>query len=265
MINWLSRTIWLVLVMALAVAGCEQEQRQEQERKQTVDVSGYKPPFISRAVEATGELDAWTKTQKLEFDCVVAFYRPDGSYYLTKQHHEIHPWSSLIRVSAQEPQGNFIWEFSPDGMKVIEGTKQADFLPIGLGAEDYVKAILDITTTPVRLLENKAEYVRSPNPVKIEGQWYYPIGRVKPGEPDSEPVQPKLAFYQKRNSSLVDMLWFEGADRGSAFLVRGYNYHEVQKGGVYVPAKIEFFMADVRGVMQNRLVKIDYHQIKAIK
>ena len=265
MMNWLSRTIWLFLVMALAVAGCEQEQRQEQVREQTVDVSASKPPYISQAIEATGGLDAWAKTQKLEFDCVVSFYEMDGSFYLTKQHHEIYPWSNTIRVSAQEPQGKFIWEFSPDGMRVIEGTKQGDFLPIGLGAEDYVKAILDITTAPVRLLESKAELIKDTTSVKIEGRWYYPIRQVRPDQTDSGPYQPKLVFYQNRGNSLVDMLLFLGVDRGTTLAVRGYNYQEVEKGGVVVPAKIEFFMADVGLVMQHRLVKIDYHRLKATK
>ncbi len=261
MMNWISKTIWLTSVTLFAIAGCEQEQKQEQK----VDVSAPKPPYISQAIEATGGLQPWTKTQRLELDCIVAFYQPDGSYYLTKQHHEIHPWSNLIRISAQEPQGKFIWEFSPDGMSVIEGTEQGDFLPIGLGAEDFAKAILDITTTPVRLLEGQAELIKGTSPVKIEGRWYYPIERVRPDKPDSAPIRHKLVFYQNRNSSLVDMLWFASIDRGTSLAVRGYNYQEVEKGGVFVPAKIEIFMTDVRGVMQHRLAKIDYHQLKATK
>jgi hypothetical protein len=265
MINWISKTIWLVLVMVLAVAGCEQQQRQEQERQQSVDVSDSKPPYISQAIAATGGLKAWRKTQKLEFDCVVSFYELDGSFYLTKQHHEIYPGSNLIRVSAREPQGKFIWEFSPNGMKVIEGTKQVDFLPIGLGAEDYVKAILDITTAPVRLLDSKAELIKDTTSVKIEGRWYYPIRQARPDQTDSGPYQPELAFYQNRGNSVVDMLLFLGVDRGTTLAVRGYNYQEVKKGGVVVPAKIEFFIADVGLVMQHRLVKIDYHRLKATK
>ena len=61
------------------------------------------------------------------------------------------------------------------------------------------------------------------------------------------------------------MLLFAGTDKGACLAVRGYNYHEVEKGGIWAPAKIEIFMADVRGVMQKRLVKIDYHQLKAVK
>jgi hypothetical protein len=265
MINWISKTIWLVLVMVLAVAGCEQEQVQEQQREQMVDVSTSQPPYISQAIEATGGLKAWSKAKKLEFDCVVSFYELDGSFYLTKQHHEIYPGSNLIRVSAQEPEGKLVWEYSQDGMRIIEGTKQADFLPIGLGAEDFVKAILDITTAPMRLLESKAELVKDTTSVKIEGNWYYPIRQARPDQTDSEPFRPKFVFYQNRSNSVVDMLWFLGVDGGTTVAVRGYNYQEVEKDGVVVPAKIEFFIADVGLVMQHRLVKIDYHRLKKTK
>ncbi|MHC4691584.1 MAG: hypothetical protein ACYS67_02500 [Planctomycetota bacterium] len=269
MINWISKTIWLVLVMVLAVAGCEQqqvqEQTQEQERQQVVDVSASQPPYISQAIEASGGLKAWSEAKKLEFDCVVSFYELDGSFYLTKQHHEIYPKSGLIRVSAQEPQGKLVWEYSPDGMRIIEGTKQADFLPIGLGSEDFVKAILDITTAPMRLLDNKAELTKDTTSVKIEGNWYYPIRQARPDQTDSEPFRPEFVFYQNRGNSIVDMLWFLGVDQGTNLAVRGYNYQEIQKGGIVVPAKIECFIADVGLVMQHRLVKIDYHRLKATK
>ncbi len=265
MINWISKTIWLILVMVLAVAGCEQEQRREQDREQTVHVSASQPPYISQAIEATGGLKAWTKTKKLEFDCIVSFYELDGSFYLTKQHHEIYPKSGLIRVSAQEPEGKLVWEYSHDGMRVIEGTKQADFLPIGLGAEDFVKAIIDITTAPVRLLENKAELIKDTTSVKIEGRWYYPIRQARPEQTDSGSYQPKFVFYQNRANSVVDMLLFLGVDGGTTLAARGYNYQEVEKGGVVVPAKIELFITDVGLVMQHRLVKIDYHRLKAAK
>jgi len=258
MINRFSKTILLVVVTFFIVAGCEQQQQQKEE------LSTHIPAYLTTAVEKAGGLDAWDRTINLESDCVVTFYQTDGSFNLTEQHHEIYPWSNLIRVSAQERQGKFIWEFSQDGMMVIEGTKQEDFLPIGLVAEDFAKAILDITTAPVQLLEGKAEFIKSPRPVKVEGRWYYPIERVG-DKTGSEPYWPKRVFYQNRDSSLVDMLWFTGIDRGTFLAVRGYYYREVEKGGVVVPAKIEIFTTDVQGVIQHRLVKIDYHRLKAAK
>lgn len=260
MINRFSKTILLVVVIFFIVAGCEQQQQQQQKE----ELLPHIPAYIIQAVEKAGGLDAWDRTIKFESDCVVTFYQPDGSFYLTEQHHEIYPWSNLIRISAQEPQGKFIWEFSPGRLRVIKGTKHGGFLPIGLGAEDFAEAILDITSTPVRLLEGKAGFTRGPSPVKVEGRWYYPIERVG-GKTGSEPSWPKHVFYQNSDSSLVDMLWFTGIDRGTFLAVRGYYYQEVEKGGVFVPAKIEVFMTDVRGVMQHRLVKIDYHRLKAAK
>lgn len=264
MMNLIYRTIWLTSVTVLVVAGCEQKQQLRQQ-PQKVNVSVDKPPYISQAIEAAGGPRAWAQTKTLDLDCVVTFYQPDGGFYLTEQRHKIDPSSNIIRLSAQEPQGKFAWELSPAGFTVIEGTKQGDFLPGGLGAEDFAQAILDITTTPLRLIERKTGLIRSSEPVKIEGQWYYPIGRPMSDKPDSDTHRPNLVYYQNRDSALVDMLLFAGTDKVACLTVRGYNYHEVENGGIWIPAKIEIFMADVRGVMQKRLVKIDYHQLKAAK
>ena len=261
MMNWIYRTIWLTSLIVLVVTGCEQKQ-QLQQQPQRVDVSVGKPAYISQAIEAAGGPQAWAKTKSLDLDCVVTFYKPDGSFYLTEQHHKINPLANIIRLSAQEPQGKFAWELSPAGLTVIEGTKQADFLPAGLGVEDFAKAIIDITTTPLRLIERKTGLIKSAEPVKIEGQWYYPIGHPISDKPDSKE---RLVYYQNRDNFLIDMLLLIGADTGACLAVRGYNYQAVEKGGILVPAKIEIFLSDNAGIMQKRLVKIDYHRLKAVK
>jgi len=83
--------------------------------------------------------------------------------------------------------------------------------------------------------------------------------------PDSETHRPNLVYYQNRDNSLVDMLLLTGTDKGACLAVRGYNYHKVEKGGIWVPAKIEIFLSDAGSVMEKRLVKIDYQQLKATK
>lgn len=250
MMNRIKKTICTFLLTVLIITGCGQKQKKMDIQTQ---IPSKVPSYITEAIETAGGLDAWTRTKKLEFDCIATFYQPDGSFYLTKQHHEVFPWSNSIRVSAQEPQGKFVWEFSRNGLSIIEGTGQEVFLPVGLDAEDFTKAILDITTTPVRLMDNKAGLTKGTRPVKIEGRWYYPIGHA---ESDN---QPDIIFYQNRDSSLIDLIWFVSAKRGTPLAVRGYNYQEIKKGAVLIPAKIEIFMTDLQGVIQNRLVTIDYH------
>ncbi|GAF97253.1 unnamed protein product, partial [marine sediment metagenome] len=102
MINRLSNTVcWLVLVIAFVVAGCKQEYKPDES-----DVLAYVPDVNTivvtdnhtpRAIKATGGYQAWMETIKIELDCVVTFYNPDGSFYLTEQHYEIYPWSNSIR------------------------------------------------------------------------------------------------------------------------------------------------------------------------
>ena len=258
MMNLISKTIFFASAIFLAVAGCEQKQ-QHQQLTPTVDVSVDKPPYMSTATEAAGGSDAWAKVKKLELDCIVTSYRPDGSFYLTKQHHEIEPSSNLIQISAREPQGNLTWKLSPKGLTVMEGTNQGDFLPSGLGAENYTKAILDITTTPLRLIERKTGLIRGTELVKIEGQWYYPIGHPISDKTDSKNNRPNIVYYQNRDNSLVDTILVIDTVNGKYLAVRGYNYHEVEKGGILIPAKIEIYTADSRAVLQKRLVKIDYY------
>jgi len=250
MMNRIKKTICLFLLTVPIFTGCEQ---QEKETDIKTRIPSQKPAYLTEAIEKTGGLDAWNRTKKVEFDCIATFYQPDGSFYLTEQHHEIHPWSNLIRISAQEPQGKFVWEYSLGGLNVIEETNQEDFLPVGLDVESFAKSILDITTTPVRLLKSKTELTKSKSPVKIEGIWYYPIGEDRPDNGHN------IIFYENRDSTLIDMIWFVDAKKGKPLAVRGYDYHEISKGGVFVPAKIEIFTTDNRWVIQNRLVTIDYH------
>ncbi len=48
-------------------------------------------------------------------------------------------------------------------------------------------------------------------------------------------------------------------------MVRGYDYSEIEKGTVRVPARIEIFRTDARGDSQERLVKIDCHTLGRTK
>jgi hypothetical protein len=239
----------------LALAGCQRKYKED------VDVLAQPPDvnaitvtsdYAPRTIGATGGYQAWIDTIKLERECVVTYYKPDGSFYLTEQHHEIYPWSNAIRISAQEPQGEFVWQLSVDGFNILQAVTPWVLRP-EYQMQDVLRAVLDMTTAPVRLLDSTG-LVKGPDPVKVQGLWYHPIERVGGGKPRL----PKTVFYQNIESGLVDMIWFAGVAERKFLAARAYDYGKAREQQVLVPGKIEIFEADAKGVLQRRLVKIDF-------
>ncbi len=253
---------FLLIICGLALlTGCQQQP--------AADPLAYGPdvntifvtdPFISRAIAATGGYEAWINTKKLELDCVVTFYNSDGSFYLTQQHHEIYPWSNSIRISAVEPQGKFVWLLSQDNFTPAQAQIQYDI-------RNAIYAVRDITMAPVRLLDKSVNFVKD-GPVKMEGLWYYPIrcSRVTADE------RRETVFYQSRDTSLIDITRFTSPGHSViaseaqpsvaipiSLMARGYDYRKVRATDVFLPTRIEVFETNPAGVIQHRLLKIDYH------
>ncbi len=273
--NRFSKIIWTVLVVAFIFTGCQR--KHEVNVVDTLDsgpdiqMTSVPPDYVVKAIEAVGGWNTWARTKELQLDCVVTFYQPDGSYHLTEQHHVVSPWSNSIQISAREPQGRFVWRLSKGKFDVLQEGGQSDALPVVIGSNHFAEMILSIVTVPARFFDESAEFSRETTGLKIQGQWYYPISRlsrpVVGTELESEPafVLSKAVFYQDRDSSLIDMLVFDFLSGDSNFAVCGYDYTEVEKNGVRVPARIEIFRADTLGNLQERLVKIDYHTFKRSK
>ena len=272
MTNRFSRKIiWLVFLLAFVVAGCEQGHKEEVVvYEPLIDPNFIVPDYASRAIEATGGRQAWTKAKKLRLDCVVTFYKSDDSFYLTHHYYEICPWSNSIRISATEPQGNFVWELSRGRFSVLEGAEQVCALPIPV-SERFTEEILYITTAPAHFFDKRFGFRKSPDQVKIEGQWYYPIERERIFI-GAIPYWSKVVFYQNSDSSLIDMIWHADLEREEFLMVRGYDYHPclrrgrlapaeagVENRGVRIPTKVEIFRTNAAGVLQERLVKLDFY------
>jgi hypothetical protein len=273
--NNFSKTIWLVLAGFFILVGCQSEY--EENVADTLDsgpdiqMTSVAPDYVVKAIEAVGGWDTWSRTKELQLDCVVTFYQPDGSFHLTEQHHVVYPWSNSIQISGREPQGRFVWQLSKGKFDVLQEGGQSDALPVVIGSNHFAEMILSIMTIPARFLDESAEFSKETTGLKIQGQWYYPITRLsKPSvgtefESETAFVLSKAVFYQDRDSFLIDMLVFDFMSGDSNFAVRGYDYTEVEKNGVSVPAKIEIFRTDVNGSLQERLVKIDNHTFKVSK
>ena len=263
MTGTLSKTIYVLLAALFLVAGCGAGRRKDEAYEPLFDPNIVVQDYASAAIAATGGKRAWTNAKKLELDCVVTFYQPDGSFYLTEQHHEIHPWSNLIRMYAQEPTGKFVWQLSADTFNMLQAGKPVDPARVAGFYRDLAKAVLDLTTAPARFLDGGVVFAKGDAAVKIEGLSYYPIERRRSGIfAFAQPQSSRVFFYQNRDSSLVDIIWFS-SERFLA--VRGYDYCPIKKRGVSVPSKVEIFATNEHGVFLQRLVKLDYHSLKPTK
>jgi hypothetical protein len=252
--------ICLVLVVFIS-AGCQQKQEKEVDifaREPNLKTISIPSDYASVAIEAAGGLETWLKTTELKLDCVITFYQPDGSTYLTEQHYNIYPWSNSIEISGKEPQGEIQWRLRQGQFEVLQGSGRINNSLSLLDSQCFAEAIVNIVTAPIRLMDKSIELTKYTNPVKVQGRWYDLI--TKRSKPNIELILriPKAVFYQNRESTLIDMLWIACLGGDQFLTVRGYDYHEIGKGGVIIPDKIEIFSADSEGDIQNRLIKIDF-------
>lgn len=252
--NQLLKVVALVAVAALAVCGCQEKDAVV--IGPTVDSVAGVPEFAAKSLEATGGGKSWQNTQKFALDGVVTFYRADGSSYLTEHRFEVHPQADSIVVSATEPQSKFVWLLAAGQFSAIEGAGAADVSGRRISARDVAEAVLLITTAPVRLLDASAVHDRSGDAVKLEGNWYYPISRSVLAEGEvAAPYWSSVTLFQNKANAAIDTVHLAG--EGKMLSVRGYDYVKTKRGGVLVPTKIEVFNTDSRGVLKDRLVKID--------
>jgi len=263
---WENHIIYLVIVAIFILAGCGKKHKIDVDvlaRGPEVEKISIPSDYAAQAVEATGGLEAWMKTKKLQLDCVVTFYQPDGSFYLTEQHYDVYPWSNSIQISAHEPQGRFVWQLSKGQFDVLQGSEKIDRYPKTMAGHCFAEVILNIITAPVRFLDESVEFTKQSNAIKIQGQWYYQINRrSKPGAESTERSS-NAVFYQDRDNSLVDMIWLAFTDTENFLTVRGYDYDEIAKDdGILIPVRIEIFSTDAHGNSLKRLVKIDCHTLR---
>ena len=258
MIGQLSKIACLVLVIASLITGCRQQYQEGVDvlaSSPDIQMLPVPPDYASAAIVATGGLQEWAKTVKIELEGVVALYQPDGSIYLTEQRYQIYPWSNSIQVSALEPQGEFICELSRGNFRILAGAEIISGLPSQVAERDLADAIITITTASVRFLDSSVKFTKASEPVKMQGQWYYPIS----GDFNSlGPYWYKVVFYQNKDNSLVDMLRFAGVKEKKFLVVRGYDYSSIQKRGVLLPARIEIFATDARGALPQRVAQVSF-------
>jgi hypothetical protein len=231
-------------------------------------LAAARPDYILAAIEAAGGLPTWMQCVQLDLRGVVTAYGTDTSYYLTEHVLAVYPWSQAVRISAREPQSEFVWEMVRDRFELLKGDASLDASPLAGSYPGYAAAVLQIVTVPARLLDRAAQLTRQPLPVQIRGQDYDPIEvrfAVHPivaetrKEPSvaTESYWTSAVYYQNRQTARIDMICLANPARKDFLVVRGYDYAAVPRDGVFVPTKIEVFRSDPEGRIGRRFVQID--------
>ena len=101
-----------MVIAALSCIGCTKQAAKQQPTTPPAPHIVTVPAFAKTAVDAVGGERAWANTQVILGECTAKYYRPDGSFYLTRQRHAVYPWSDSIRIYASEPQGTFVWQLA---------------------------------------------------------------------------------------------------------------------------------------------------------
>jgi hypothetical protein len=252
----------LVVLVGSTLTGCGRRVSQEPSRASDLLATGPQRgavpvprPWVLPALDAAGGLSKWTHCTKLELRGIVSVYQQDGSYYLTEHHFQIYPWSAAIRVSAREPGASFDYEITRAAYRPPAEDPNRDVSPLRTLYRDYAEAVLQITTAPVRMLEESAVLTRTPSAVQVGGRWYQPMTAKftaagtasraswlrKPA--GAEPYWTQGTYYASQDKSLVDMIWLANPAARKFLLVRGYDYVSLADG-VLVPTRVEIYRSD---------------------
>ncbi len=262
--SWSSGIIYFILLCLFVPTGCNQDARENLSLASSgpdIQTLSILPDYALQAMEAAGGVEAWRDVEELQLDGIVSFYQPDGSYYLTEQHFNVYPWSNSIEISGKEPQGSFRWRLSNGQFFVIQGDGKILNSSIAVDNQCFAEALLNALTTPARFLDKSVEFTKEIDPVKIQGEWYYPIERRNEPYIQAYMKLSEAVFYQDWDSSLIDALWLTCQSDGSSVIVRGYEYQTIEAEGISVPSKIEIYLSDSALRQQDRVAQIDFYSV----
>lgn len=266
----INRILICLACIAAIITGCEKLPSKTEPiplYRRLLDPNFAIPDYASDAIKATGGIQAWAKAKELDFNCIVTFYRADGSFYLTEHHYEIRPHKNSIRITAQEPLGKFIWQLSGGQFSMHEGDKQNDISPAAGLYRDFAETLLGIVTAPIDFLDDNYTFTKLQGTVEREGLLYQTIKKINQpsdetvshkAKPTMPPYWSSVTYYQNKETSVADTILFANREKNKFFVVRGYDYTGVDKKGVRVPTKIEVFRTDPRGTSQQLLAEINF-------
>lgn len=248
----------LIVLVTLTLTGCGRQVARTSDGDllatgpDQLAIAAARPDYTLGGLESTGGVDAWLKCKRIDLRGVVSAYRSDGSYYMTEHTFVVYPWSEAVQISAHEPGSDYLWRLIGTRFQRLEGNPRVDISPLAGAYQHYASALLEILTTPVRMMDDGMKLSRRPLPVQIAGQTYTAV--------DAEFSKrsagwTNATYFANRQNSQVDIIWLANASRQDYLIVRGYDYTP-SRCGVFMPSVVEMFHSDAEAHIGSRFATI---------
>ena len=173
-------------------------------------------------------------------DCIVEYYNPDGSRYVSEQSHKIEFDEKILRIKANEPAGEFEWLLKNGVFTISQTLAPSATQSITLCDENIANGLLGLYIANVNNIG--LSLPASGEPVKIDGRRY----QILAGGGD-------LTFCKNLDSGIVDTVLLAGVDK--KLMVRGYGYKELKTVSGSIPTKIEIFRTGAETAKLKPLVR----------
>jgi hypothetical protein len=189
-------------------------------------------------------------------DCIVHYYKTDGSAYITQQQHGYNPSEGFFEACSTEPGGViqctlFKEDYTSSGLK----EHRLSDLPKSFGSKNLVIALFYSFCAGGDLLET--ESMTSAANVKIEGRWYEPLKPEWPSEIN-------LTLLRAVDTERIELVRLEDKQAGLTWLFKSYNTRYSKELSKRIPRTIDVF--DIRdGVASKELmIRFDYKDIQKV-
>jgi len=229
--RWVSLLIASTVVAGLLFAGCSQSRQETQDE-----------PVSVRAAIAT--------------DCIVHYYKTNGSPYITWQRHGYNPSAGFFQAISTEPVGVAQCSLLKDDYD-SSAPKQASLsdLPGSFWSKNLAVSVFYGFCAGGGLLET--ESMVSAENIKIESQWYKPL---KPEWPSGV----ELTLLQSLETKRVELVLLEDTQEGLVWLVKSYNLRYSKELSGRFPRTIDVF--DIRNGIGSKelMLRFDYKDIQKV-
>ena len=230
--HWTVLFVVLGVVSTLSLTGCEQQVQKETQKESSLTMA------------------------TIQADCIVHYFKTNGSAYITRQQHECNPETGFFRATATEPIGKIQCTLNRDNFTSTGQKKVAlSDLPDSFWNKNLATVLFYSFCAGGNLLDTSG--MQAGENVKIEGQWYRPF---KPAWPTDTDVTLLQSLYTER----IELVELKDSQDDSKWLVECYNHRCSKELEERIPRTIDVY--DIRDGIASKalMIRFDYKDIQKI-